>query len=1291
MSEESSLSFGVAARNAVLKVLAFWVLLVAAYLALGRQLFPYVERLKPEVEIWLSDQLGTTVEIGQLRGEWNRFNPVLYLYDVNLGDRLSIESMTLAPGIYESISRGGLSFIRFEINDFRAEVVQTETGWQITGLAARQSDSVSLDLAAILALIRRQQEVSFSQVIFDVKPLDLPQFSLQMDDGRLTSYGEDNGLVANALLRAGNLEVPIELQVETTDNVVAENRVYFRHGGIDLSPWLTDVTPMLTNANISGEYWIQLQGAQWKQATGRLRLNSMSIEGDDHEIQIQDGHAELFLTQAEKGFDSVIDLMGYQLNGQVYGPTQASMQYSDEHLTLKWDTLPAQWVTNVLALDDSRGFWLGLSPSGTVEQGLLNWDRNTAENLTLSADIVDLALQPYESIPGLSNLDGRLYMKGNRGQIVAQGSDSRFVLPNVLADEYNAQINQTTLNWLMQAGEGTFASGRASLVLEPRIASVSEQDLPVQVYWRSDGASREAKARGRESSLELQLDIAQADLYWTKVLASSQPVGSEVSALIRRRLQAGSFQDLQLNYLNSFDAQSNTHPQVFISADFHDVETEFLDDWQAAQSLDGELYLDNQHLLLNAATGQYADFELSDIRFELPYQQNRIDLELDAQSSVGNTMQFLQTGPLRKLYGDQIDQWHGKGDVAVDLSLSVPLNDPATFDVQVAARVDAVEFVMDDFDLHFTDAKGITGYNRERGLYIDELTLKHEGQPQTVQVRTVMDGIRPSYTIDVQGKTSAAYWGKRYDDVYLAQYDELVEHHTTIRTAPQFVQIASSADLINIPLTLPEPLNKPVGESLPLQLTINLDERNWTTIRTRIGEHLQSYIEMNQNKEIQRGTVAYNSELNVRDDKGLYFDINLAQSNGDDWWRAITDLRQLYQEAGGNGTGLAPLIRAIHIEAERVEYLSQPWTQADITILRNENGWLASFMAEEGQGRVLIPHDDEPIFADLQWISITSGEDEIPFEKQIDPLADYQPSAVPDMQVQINKLIWNQRDFGNWRAVLHSHDDRLDVTDITGEMTGAELTGTLEWRIGDGVPMTTFIGSVSIGNILDVLNTWQYAPVLTSRGGRIDFDGGWRGSPAFFDFKRLTGTMQIALNKGAIKAVEEYNGVKLIGLLNFTRVLRRVALDFSDLLESGITYDTISGELLFDRGFARVGEKLLIDGSATKFRFSGDADLLSNSLDADMVLVVPLSSTFPLVALLAGVSPQAAAAIYVTERVFNNELERISSARMHVTGSFEDPQIRFYRVFDNGVGDGDDLSSVTGRLLEVVPEGVKTP
>jgi uncharacterized protein YhdP len=434
----------------------------------------------------------------------------------------------------------------------------------------------------------------------------------------------------------------------------------------------------------------------------------------------------------------------------------------------------------------------------------------------------------------------------------------------------------------------------------------------------------------------------------------------------------------------------------------------------------------------------------------------------------------------------------------------------------------------------------------------------------------------------------------------------------------------------------------------------------------------------------------------VRDEKGVFFDIDVANADGDAWWQTIQRIRALYadipepiQPQDLNQQTFEETIKAINISAREIQYLSQPWTEAEVSILRNSDAWLVGFNAEEGQGQVLIAHTEEPIFADINWLSLTTGEEEIAFEDAIDPLLDYLPTDVPNMQLQLGKLIWNQKDLGAWRAELMSKDEQLLVKNTVGRMEGATLTGDLVWQKEDGKHATTFIGDIAINNVLDVLNTWQYAPVLTSKSGVVNIDSRWQGSPAHFDFKRLQGEIDLKLDKGAILDVEEYEGVKLIGLLNFTRVIQRIALDFSDLLQEGITFDSIEGELLFDRGFARVGEKLVIDGSATKFKFSGDADLLSDELDIDMVLTVPLSSTFPLVALLAGVSPQAAAAIYVTERVFNNELERLSSARMHITGSFAAPDTKFYRVFDSNLGE--QGPTVTDRLKDVVPEGVSQP
>ena len=67
----------------LLKIGAFWILLVAAYLALGRQFFPQVERYNAELALLLSDRLNASVSIGSLTGEWRQFNPILIAEDVS--------------------------------------------------------------------------------------------------------------------------------------------------------------------------------------------------------------------------------------------------------------------------------------------------------------------------------------------------------------------------------------------------------------------------------------------------------------------------------------------------------------------------------------------------------------------------------------------------------------------------------------------------------------------------------------------------------------------------------------------------------------------------------------------------------------------------------------------------------------------------------------------------------------------------------------------------------------------------------------------------------------------------------------------------------------------------------------------------------------------------------------------------------------------------------------------------------------------------------------------------------
>ena len=1253
--------FWPALRSAALRVLAFWVLLFAAYLALGRQFFPYIERLTPEVEIWLSAQVGAPVSVGRLQGEWERFNPVVQMTDIQIGNDLSIGKMTLAPGLYESISRGGLAFIRFELSDFSAELEQTARGWQMQGLATTEGEGVKLN--DLILLLQRQREVQFTNTHLTLSPLTVPTFDLTLNQGRLSGNDSEIGLVADAVFNADGFDIPLQLQIETRQDGSQGNRAYFKHAAIDFAPWIPAMDAEVGQLRVAGEYWVNFDQHHVLDVTARLQSDLVALNGSAATMQVQDLKVDAYLERRADGFDGWWNLLAGRSNGQALPVTQAHISRRADRLTLQWDRLAIDIIGQWFALNDPGGFWHNLQANGFLDQGQLTRVDQQPDSWRLAAAVTDLATRSVEAFPGVEKLNGRLTMDGNRGQLSLAANSVPIDLPELYANAPIAEALSLQLAWQADADQGVISEGTADLILAvPEQAGSIAKPLPVQLQWQSTSPNVRARQMGTEGAFELQVTAAQMAAPWVQFLANNRLLTPETVRLIDARLRGGDFSRAEFNYLTRTDQALEARSQYFINASVENLEMAFLDDWSPVQGVAGEFALTDERLSFTGFQGQYPGFRLLELDAALDYSTQGITTRVKARASGREALQFLQTGPLQLEYGARFTDWaSSEGEIDVLVQLQWPLQQLSAPEVSIDADLHDVALTLGALELSLSDINGRLSYHSRAGLRSAGLTLIHQDQLQRATLASA-DGT--ALRIAVLGRTPVAFWGERIDDAFLRAQDVTVAHQTLIRIDPGHTRIESRSDLIGLALPLPAPLAKAAHEPMTLDLSINFDQRGWTTLSADLDNSLTSYMELDTDNVVQRGAIAINQPLRVRRENGVYFDIQVDQADADSWWQFVQEFDQHYPAKTplSPGRSFESMIAAINIRAQHLVYLGQRWSDVVTTLLRADNAWLISFSSDEGQAEVAIPHGPEPIFADVQWVALTSAAEQIPFVDQLDPLLNYLPSDVPDLSLQINKLIWNQRDLGNWRAEVRVEDGVLSATDLVGQMPGATLNGDLLWTRVQAKHRTDFNGSIRTGNLADVLTTWGYAPVLTTRDGKLDVTTFWQGSPAHFDFKRLQGDISLKFNQGAILDVPEYEGVKLIGLLNFTRVLNRIAFDFSDLLRTGITFDTIAGELLFDRGFARVGEKLVIDGSATKFRFNGDADLLSDELDVDMTLTVPLSSTFPLVALLAGVSPQAAAAIYVTERVFNNQLERLSSARMHITGSFEAPDTRFYRV-----------------------------
>ena len=94
-------------------------------------------------------------------------------------------------------------------------------------------------------------------------------------------------------------------------------------------------------------------------------------------------------------------------------------------------------------------------------------------------------------------------------------------------------------------------------------------------------------------------------------------------------------------------------------------------------------------------------------------------------------------------------------------------------------------------------------------------------------------------------------------------------------------------------------------------------------------------------------------------------------------------------------------------------------------------------------------------------------------------------------------------------------------------------------------------------------------------------------------------------------------------------------------------------------------------------KFSGRSDLRAQTIDADLIVTLPIGSNLPWVAALAGGLPAAAGA-YVASRIFEDQLGKFSSAIYKVSGKLDDPAVEFVKVFDTEDGQ-DDKSAAPAR------------
>ena len=122
-------------------------------------------------------------------------------------------------------------------------------------------------------------------------------------------------------------------------------------------------------------------------------------------------------------------------------------------------------------------------------------------------------------------------------------------------------------------------------------------------------------------------------------------------------------------------------------------------------------------------------------------------------------------------------------------------------------------------------------------------------------------------------------------------------------------------------------------------------------------------------------------------------------------------------------------------------------------------------------------------------------------------------------------------------------------------------------------------------------------------------------------------------------------------------------------MDDGFEFTDIQGAMTFDEGDVVVKEPIVIHGSSGKFTVGGSMNLVSGSLDNDMIVTLPVGRSLPWYAAYSAIAtgPLAGAGVMLAQKVFENQINKMSSAKYKISGSIEEPDIQFVTIFNDSV------------------------
>ncbi|MFE4113248.1 AsmA2 domain-containing protein YhdP [Kosakonia sp. YIM B13611] len=1242
------------------------LIVIAALLVSGlRLVLPHLDSWRGQILAQISSQTGVPVSASQIQARWENFGPELDVRDINAtlpdGGELSVKRVTLALDVWQSMLHMRWQFRNLTFYQLVAHsntpLQRNDTGEPITtdrisDLFLRQFDHFDL----------RDSRISFLTLSGQRAELAIPQLTWLNGSDRHRAEGQVS--LSSLTGQHGIMQVRMDLR---DDNGLLNNgRVWLQADDIDVKPWLAKWMQdkvALDSARFSLEGWMTLSKGVVESGDVWLKKGGASWQGynTQHRMTVDNLTAHVSRQQQGWQFDVPVTRIAIDDHPWPQGalsfawvPAQevggTSSVRSDE-LRVRASNLELSGLEGLLPIaqkisPELYDIWHTMQPRGKLNQLALDIPLQATEKTRFHAQWQDIAWQQWELLPGVEHLSGTLAGSMENGRLTADIAQAKMPYKTVFPEPLEIEKGVATLNW--QKNEHGFQ-------LDGRNIDIQANAL------RARGDFRYLQPQGDEPWLGILAGINVTDAGQAWRYFPENLMGKALVAYLSSSIKGGQTQDATLLFGGNpklFPFKHN-EGQFEVAVPLRNATFAFQPDWPALQNLDIDLDFLNDGLWMKSSKVALGGVTASNLTANIPdYVKEKLLIDADINGPGKAVGPYFKETPLHDTLGSALDELQIDGDVSARLHLDIPLDGE-----QTVAKGDVV---LNNNSL-FIKPLNSTLKNLNGKFSFENGTLKSEplqatwfNQPVNLDFSTTEGDKAYQVAVNLNGNWQPAKTGVLPPQLNDALRGSIAWKGDVGVELPHrggtTYKVNLDGDLSNLASTLPPPMDKPAGKTLPLKVKVEGNLHSFDLTGNAGGNnHFNTRWLLNNKLALDRGIWTSDSRTLPPLPEQAGLELNLPPMNGAQW------LGLFRQGVANNVSSATTFPQSITLRTPALTLGGQQWNNLSIISQPQDSGSTIEAQGREISGTLTI-HDNAPWQAAIRYLyynpsnappddnDISSPSTLLRGQTRLDF------TGWPDLQLRCAECwLWGQK-YGRIDGDFAIQGDTLTLANGLVDSGTARLTADGEWVNREGAERTSLKGVLRGEKIDSAMGFFGVPTPVRDSSFDINYDLHWRSTPWQPQEESLNGILRTRLGKGKITDISTGHAGQLLRLFSVDSLWRKLRFDFSDTFSSeGFWFDSIRSTAWIKDGVLHTDDTL-VDGLEADIAMKGSVNLVRRELDMEAVVAPEISATVGVAAAFA-VNPIVGAAVFAASKVLGPLWNKVSILRYRITGPVDQPQI----------------------------------